>query len=727
MIRLWSLSGAVVVGLGACATPPPSNIANEIAVQVEVVETSVMEPPVGVLITDWAEPEGFDPTYRRAVASRTYGVRTEYPGQPCTESHVGEFPFASTMGMMPFALTFPVEGLEGMYDSIGFYRLSEDGSRYVSVFDASVSYSVEAVPADLVIPAVESTSRPQRSLWGIDPRNGTNYFERLVQIGLPSRGPGPNAMAFPNGIRDVDELVFVSGLSDMHVLYSDLTPRLAHAMQEIMGTTAETLRDLFGPDRVDVRFGGYAPTPGLMELEEDVAVAMAEDGIRRLVVTRETTDNNNYANNFMSRGYVEAGLCRAGVLDEFEIKQVRQVGRTPEYNTALLHNLGKHLGRLAEGAEVTVIYTTYGLPWPGNAASGPFSAPHPWVNEVFHENAYNNYLSFKRYAEAKFGDKYRLNFNYDGRAGDARLDNYFAYAMYQAPIGNPEVPEDYFPTLRENIDQAKTEGRGEVIVLLSHWYDNNRDTLLAIRVLQGLPLNSKRDLGHGKYWTEWCEAAASPQFVPCDDEEQVLTRIQYTEAFDAVADTFALGYAHRIRGGVERFGVLPHGVEPLLAAPISQRDGGSMRLTEGVLAGTALLVHPDRYPGLPEAFTPTEFLTFNNADANLVGAWDDFEAYIARPQASFDLSKSTLTAASEPLLFGPYRTLFNQPATVTLTAHRGTNLGKLRPYIFNEATQGWDPVFGVPGGRGLRLDPTAGTVSFDVQVLGTFVLAFEPT
>lgn len=720
------LTGVTVLALGACATPPPTT-SQEVVDEVATVEPKVVEPPVGILITDWAEPEGFDPTYRRVVASRTYGVRTEYPNQPCTDNHVGEFPFASTMGMMPFAVTFPVEGLEGVYDSIGFYRLSEDRSRYVSVFDPNVSYAVEAVPADLVIPAIESTSRPQRSLWGVDPRNGTNYFEHLYQIGLPSRGPGPNAQAFPNGIRDVDEIVFVSGLSDMHVLYSDLTPRMADAMQQIMGTTAETLRDLFGPDRIDVRFGGYAPTPGWMELEEDVAVAMAEDGIRKLVVTRETTDNNNYANNFMSRGYIEAGLCRAGVLDEFEIQQVRQVGRTPEYNTALMHNLGRHLGRLEEGSEVTVIYTTYGLPWPGNDASGPFATPHPWVNEVFHENAYNNFLSFKRYAEAKFGHKYRLSFNYDGGGGDARLDNYFAYAMYPAPIGNPDVPEDYFPTLRENLNRAKAEGRGEVIVLLSHWYDNNRDTLLAIRVLQGLPLNSRRDLGHGKYWMEWCEADGSAEFVPCDDDEQVLTRIQYTEAFDVVAETFALGYAHRIRGGVERFGVLPRGVEPLVSAPISQQGGGSVVVKEGALAGTALTVHPDRYPGLPESFTPQVFRTINNADANLVGAWDDFDAYIALPQDVFDGNDAALTVLSEAVLFGPYRTLFNQPATVTLRAHPGANLGRLRPYIFNEASQDWDPVYDVPGGRGLRLDPLAGTVSFDVQVLGTFVLAAEPT
>ena len=540
-----------------------------------------------------------------------------------------------------------------------------------------------------------------------------------MQIGLPSRGPGPNPRAFPNGIRDIDEVVYMSGLSDMHVLYSDLTPRLAPAMVHIMDVTTNTLEGLFGADRVDVRFGGYAPTPGWMELEEDVALAMAEDGIRKLVVTRETTDNNNYANNFMSLGYVKAGLCRAGIVDEFEFQQVRQVGRTPEYNTALMHNLGKHLGRLEEGAEVTVIYTTYGLPWPGSDATGPFSAPHPWVKEVFHENAYNNFLSFKRYAEDRYGDRYRLNFNYAGKQGDDRLDNYFAYAMYRSPIGNPESPEDYFMTLRESIDLAKSEGRGEVIVLLSHWYDNNRDTLLAIRVLQGLPLNSRRDLGHGKYWIEWCEAVESGDYIPCDDPDRALTRIQYTEAFDEVAETFALGYAHRIRGGVERFGLLPKGVAPVATGRIDRETGGRVSVAEGDLAGAALTVHPDRFPGEPESYTPTSFRSVNDAANNAVGAWDDFDAYIAPAAIRGDLG---FEPASSAILYGPYRTLFNQPATVTLNANPGADLLSVRPYIFNEATGGWDPVYRVPGGRGLRTNAVDNTVSFDVQVLGTFIL-----
>ena len=44
------------------------------------------------------------------------------------------------------------------------------------------------------------------------------------------------------------------------------------------------------------------------------------------VIARETTDNNNYANNFMSLGYVKKGLCKAGFGDGIEFQQVRQIG-----------------------------------------------------------------------------------------------------------------------------------------------------------------------------------------------------------------------------------------------------------------------------------------------------------------------------------------------------------------------------------------------------------------
>ena len=101
------------------------------------------------------------------------------------------------MGMLPYAMTFPVEGLEGMYDSIGFYRLSEDGGRYVSVYDPNVSYAVRDVPTDIVIPAVESTSRPQRSLWGRRPEKRYRVFRTPRANRFTEPGPRAQPARLP--------------------------------------------------------------------------------------------------------------------------------------------------------------------------------------------------------------------------------------------------------------------------------------------------------------------------------------------------------------------------------------------------------------------------------------------------------------------------------------------------------------------------------------------------
>ena len=119
-----------------------------------------------------------------------------------------------------------------------------------------------------------------------------------------------------------------------------------------------------------------------------------------MLLTRETTDHNFYANHFMTRNKVYYKLCKSGLTDGVDLKQIRQVGRTPEYNLMLIHNMKRYLEQYPDNEEISLIYATYGLPWPGRNPQGPLGAPHPWIKEVYHENAFNNYLSFKRYTEA---------------------------------------------------------------------------------------------------------------------------------------------------------------------------------------------------------------------------------------------------------------------------------------------------------------------------------------
>ena len=134
-----------------------------------------------------------------------------------------------------------------------------------------------------------------------------------------------------------------------------------------------------------------------------------------------------------------------------------------------------------------------------------------------------------------------------------------------------------------------------------------------------------------------------------------------------------------------------------------------------------LLVRPDRHPGKPESFTSVSYETFNDPARNLVGAWDDFDPYIAAATVNLEPLEARARVVSEPILFGPYRTLFNQPARITVPVRAGESPDNAVPFIFNEATQDWDPVYPVPGGQAPRRQGNG--ISFNVQVLGIFVLA----
>ncbi len=685
---------------------------------------------IAVLVTDWTEPEGIDPLYRRQVLNRSFGASASTMDEPCTEDFVGTPPFRQQLGLIPYFLGFKTRGLEGAYDAMGLYRRSSDGLYWVSIYDPRVKLSVKDVPdlPGMITPAKDMKNPQQRSFWAIDPRDGTNYLEGVVMIGSSSRGPGPNPLAMPNGIRDADEISMASGITDFSILHDDLTPRLSPMTDEVKQKTGRILYQMFG-DQIDVRFGAYSPTTGLTRFEEDVALDFAHEGFRKMVLVRETTDNNNYANNFMTRGYIQRALCLAGHRDTFTYQQARQVGRTPEYNLALLHVAKKHLDRLPRGTEVAVLYTTYGLPFPDRAGVGPFSAPHPWSKEVYHENAYNNYISFKRYLEAYFGDRYALRFNPVGKSGDIRLDNYYSYGLSLPQDFTSADPENRFRTLRENIDLAKRDGRREILVLLSHWYHDGRDPLLAIRKMQQIPLNTRTDLRQGKRWVEWCERVDSPTPVECNPSDSSIVKLQYSETFDAWGREFSIGYANNIRTAIERFGVFPVGTNLSIVATgtVDREGGGSVEVKSGALRGSKLVIARDAYPGEPESFDAKNYRAFRDPADNLVSAWDSFEAYIGSQSVPVQHLRDHGEPVSPAVLMGPYRTIVNRPATITLPIAdkrklNADEISRLKAFVYNEASLGWDPVFVPAGSMPLRYDPKTRTASFDTQVLGVFAL-----
>ncbi len=704
---------------GAAQSPQPSAAANA--------------QRIAVLLTDWAEPEGFDPLYRREVVKRSFSNRAESPDEPCTENYVGKDPYRVQLGLTPYALGSPVKGFEGAYDSMGLYRLAADGQTYVSIYDEKVTVAASAVPATpgMITPAKDVKKPLQRSLWAIDPRDGTNYLEGVVMIGSAPMGPGPNPLAFPNGIRDADEYSWAGAITDFSVLHDDLTPRLSPATVEVESTTARVLKELFG-EQVDVRFGAYAPTTGLTRFEEDVALDFHREGFRRMVLVRETTDNNNYANNFMTRGYIERALCKAGHKDEIQFQQSRQVGRTPEYNLALLHVTKKNLDNLKIGSEVAILYTTYGLPFPDRNLPGPFSAPHPWSKEVYHENAYNNYISFKRYLEAYYGNRYTLQFNPKGASGDRRLDNYYSYGLAATTDFTAKEPENRFRTLRENIDQAKKDGRKNILAVLSHWYYNGRDPLLAVRMMQKIPLNTRTDFRNGKFWVDWCEKTDSSDPVPCDANDPAVHYLQYSETFDSWAREFGIGYAQNVRSAVERFGVYPTSTNLAIVArgAVDREGGGSVAVKAGPLKGAQLVVAVDAHPGEPESFDAKTFRAFTDPADNLVSAWDSFEAYIGTQDVPLPYLAEHSRVVSPAVLFGPYRTIVNRPATITLPLSvkklTADEIARLRAFVYNDASRDWDPVLAPAGSVGLRYDAKTRTASFETQVFGVFALAVTP-
>lgn len=678
---------------------------------------------IAVVITGWGEPKGFDFGFRMALGRAQNGERKISRDQACTENFVGKWPFVSQIGLIPFSVAYQVPKLEAAYDSLGVYR--KEGEDYVSIVDSTVRLRLADIPDvdGIIKPVSESNFFPGRSIGAIDPRDGRNLLEGLYQIGETSRKRGKNPLRLANGISDFDEIRMVASMADMFFMYQDMEPRANHTDESMTKVAMEVVKGYFG-DKVDLRFGAYAATEGIFPAEEDVAMDYYNAGFRKFILTRETTDNNNYANNFMTRGIIDQRLCKEGVLDQVTIKQTRQVGRTPEYNTALLEILRPHLESRQQGSDVTIIYTTYGMPFPGGNDRGPFAVAHPLVADVYHENAYLNYQSFKRYANAEFGGEFNLQFNHNEAVSDKRTDSYYAYAMFPSNFyGKPNDPLR-FPTIRENIDRAKTEGRREVIVLLSHWNYNNTDNMLGMRNLNKIPFNSRDEVDQGKYWKDWCERVDSYQPVACDGEGEDLIRISFTEVFDKQAEAFGIGYGNRIRGTVERYGLLPPGIEVIARTNISAEKGGALAVRSGVLAGVKLEVAADPAPAKPEIFRYNKYEAFVDPARPFTSAWFDFEAYIATQDLSKGLAKNLV---GPPVLIGPYRTIVNKPARITLPFDKTkvTATQTPMPVIYNEVSGRWDPVYDVAGGTANTVDRERATLSFDAQVLGLFSVVVQ--
>ncbi len=783
-------------------------------------ETEAAE--VAILVTDWGAPEGFDANYYSQIGYRGSRGPSADPNIPenqqqCTETFVGVYPYQSAIGIMPWMVSYD----ESTNDTSGIYQVKQDGS-YVNVYEPSIVMSAEEAAQYDIIPAIDYEAELDRgrAFFGLDKRLGdtletgaVNHLDGYFKI----KNGG-------DGVNDLDEsynLYWVRLVAMMALGEEAYVNPYTAIMEEELEAA---MYALYG-GLVDIRFGMYEAVEGLTRREDDVAVDFADEGFTKMLLTRETTDNNNYANHFMTYGYIQRALCQNGYGEQVDIKQVRQVGRTPEYNTMLVNTLKPAFARIEAGSDVSVIYATYGLPYPTNRTAEDYiqednearimwASNHPWAKEVFAENAYNNFLSARAYIQqafdADFNGNYNLNFNKTTAGSgectnpDCRMNSLFGYSLYPPYpyFGYPDYPDRY-QSIRDNIESLKSEpiAPKHILIALSHWYYNSGDTALALRDMNNLPISAEEDIVAGDFIMEWCEGPTTsgpddtkqnreyietyvidqrtkqrgnfkldPETGECAQEGYI--HIVIAEAFDEQMEDFSRGYAARIRGGVERFGVFPSKSLGLILdteGRISKQDGGTVVSDIGASKGARIEIpadpdieKPDDLLGLDMYQTGYDYggtsvpMTLNLEGVKALNdptdrweaAWWDFTLFIGTQEKALNPENSSRKKINLPdgpsdtnivtlgvsVYFGPYRTLFNAPATITLpyNTQAVSDPGAIRPFVYNDITGDYDQVYPVAGGIDYGDDNNNmvvnddGTASFSVQTLGIYVLAECP-
>jgi hypothetical protein len=655
---------------------------------------------VAVLITDWGMPAGYNFEY--AYHSHDYsriGDLTQYPGQPCKIGHVGEFPHEMHMGLVPWVLTASYPGSEELFDSYGIYKLEND--IYVNVNPVVPSVRSDMIPLGVpIMPVGEVISAMTGQLsYPPDPRTGEDLLAGWYMI-------GSREFPFPNGACDMFEgscLTFMRYYGIMGGPTESPESNVPAAEAEaIMASTRQQLEASFG-DRIDVRFGMYEAVEGYTEHEMDVAQQFVREGFTKMLLTRETTDHNRYANEFFTGNYVKERLCELGVLDKVELYQTRQVGRTPEFNAMNIINLKPFIEAFPEGSTIAMIYVTRGLNWPAEGPSG-----HPWCNEVYHENAYLNYLSWKKALKTAFNGRYNLVFTRAGVESDLLNDNFYSYGVtFGSNLGG------HFKSIRDIIQAAKEDGINRMIIAPCHWYYDNFDNILVMREPNNIPVVPKADLEAGKYDLTYCEDVSGSR-VSCGSANAAAT-ITAAPSYSGVGQEFSTAYYTVLRGTLERFNLFPRETSIRIAASqlITKRDGGVVEATASfsMIKGARIEIPKDPYPERPQTFTPQTAIPINDPRDTNDCMWEDTVINIGQ-QLNPPAMKSA-SPAGPAVHFGPYRNFFNRDVTITIPYRTMLTGGKeINVYIYNHVTKDWDEIKAEKTENGL--------VTFETQVLGLF-------
>jgi hypothetical protein len=674
-----------------------ANLANAIPVQ----------DKVAVLITSWGAPAGFN--YEYAWDSHSWcriGDRTMYPGQPCKDGHVGDFPYQSHLGFLPWGLTCSWPGSELIYDNSGIYKL-EDGV-YIPMDHSLPALTADMIPISVpIVPAVEVTDSMTGLLkWPRDPRDGVDHLAGWYKIGSYNS-------PLPNGSGDLYEQGPLGFLRRFGILGGPTEPPEAYLenayVLQIFDYTKQMLEDSFG-SRIDVRFGSYGRITGYTPHEIDTTEDFAKEGFRKMLIARETTDNNCYANNYMSGGYVREKLCELGVLNETEIYQTRQVGRTPEFNALNIVNLKSYIEQYPEGSTIGIIYVTRGLPWGVEDGSRTMGTQHPWSKEVYHENAYLNYLSWKKAVQKAFGDRYNLIFTKDGVESDLLKDNFFTYGMI-----NEKERAGIFYSIREALQWAKEDGLDKIIIAPCHWLYDNSDNLVNMREMNDLPLVPRADIDAGKFDITYCEDAEGNQF-PCDSAN-ASAKITIAPSYSNLAYEFAQSYYVVLRGTLERFNLYPKGtfVKVEKRTLVKKLEGGTVEVSSQLspIRNSRIEIPADPYPERPEKFTWETAVPVNDPLDTMDCLWEDTVISIGFQR--FAPVMRNARPAGPAVHFGPYRNFFNRDVTIRLPYNKmRAGSGSVGVYIYNHLTKDWDSV------EVESIDQAQGFITFKTQVLGLF-------
>jgi len=668
---------------------------------------------VGVLITGWGMPAGYNHGYAWASPDHAQiGDKTEYEGQPCKFGHVGDFPYQSHINMIPWAITFKTDGSEDLWDYHGIYKLENDV--YVnSSGDPQYDVLPGQIPPGIPITALKDiTDHTGAHTYPLDSRDGTDHLAGWYRIGSFD-------MPFPNGLHDFKEAnpaYYTRYYGVMGVPESASDPNGQHpAVQAQDDYLEQLMEDSFG-DRIDIRYGYYTPTPEYTKIEDAVAEEFGNEGFTKMVVARETTDHNHYANDFMSLNYVKERLCEIGKLNGMQIFQTRQVGRTPEFNTMNMRNLEPFIKAFDASQPIGIIYVTRGLSWGQDETTGEaFGRAHPWSKEVYHENAYLNFLSWKKALQDAFGSSYTMVFTKAGKEGsDLREDNFFTYGLSTDIDLKGYGGESLFYSIRQAIQFAKEAGLQQILVAPCHWNYDNLDNIFRMKEMNKLPVGLKADLEDEKYDVTHCEDEEGNE-VECSSPDKA-AKITVAPSFSSVPGEFATSYYVVLRGTLERFGLYPQDI--MLRSKVSQNitklEGGVVRAKFfSLINGAKIEIPADPHPTWPESFTPETAVPVNDPTETNDCMWDDNEIIIAHQLNPPDMKSARPVGPA--VHFGPYRTFFNRDVTITIPYRRLLAFGRkdqVKAYIYNHVTEDWDSI---------EPEQVAnGKVTFKAKVLGLF-------